>query len=199
MSKKKPPSSKHAGVPPPGSKDRRSICRYSVVIDDAWLGWWEGPTFQNTPAKIIDISLRGALVTVQRFPPKDRTIWLCPPGITSSDDWIEVKPVGMRKKLFGPREVRMVFRRLFPYEVFKTVVYGRDVVQARRTPRLVARGRRRTRLVVKPADRSFPSESARLSPIPGPAFLLPFLARPAARPSCPLSCRGVENAQPDDV
>jgi hypothetical protein len=112
--------------PPPGAPERRRVCRYSVVQDAAWLGWWEGPTFQNTAAKIIDISLRGALLTVDTFPPKDKPVWICPPGVAANEEWIEVKVIEARKKLFGPREVRVSFRKAFPYEAFKAVVYGPD-------------------------------------------------------------------------
>ncbi|MFO0909168.1 MAG: hypothetical protein U0794_12600 [Isosphaeraceae bacterium] len=116
-------------APPPGTQERRSVCRYSVVLDSAWLGWWEGQAFQNTPAKIIDISLRGAMLNVESFPPKDRPLWFCPPGVSQQEEWIEVKLVDMRKRLFGPREVRIAFRKVFPYEIFKNVVYGPDVYQ----------------------------------------------------------------------
>jgi hypothetical protein len=118
----------------PGSQDRRSVCRYSVIQENAWLGWWEGEAYQSTAARIIDISLRGALLTVETFPPKDRPLWFCPPGITEEDEWIEVKMVGTKKKLFGPREVRVAFRKVFPYEIFKAVVYGADNFQGAPTP-----------------------------------------------------------------
>jgi hypothetical protein len=111
---------------PSGTSDRRSVCRYSVVLDNAWLGWWEAQAFQSTPAKIIDISLRGAKLNVESFPPKDQPVWFCPPGVTSQDEWVEVKIVDVRKRLFRPREVRIAFRKVFPYEIFKTVVYGPD-------------------------------------------------------------------------
>ena len=113
-------------VPPAGTQERRSVCRYSVVQGNAWLGWWEGQAYQSTAAKIIDISLRGALLTVVAFPPKDRAIFFCPPGVAAHDEWIEVKVIASRKKLFGAREVRVAFRKIFPYEIFKAVVYGPD-------------------------------------------------------------------------
>jgi hypothetical protein len=113
---------------PPGTQERRSVCRYSVVQDDAWLGWWEGQTFQSTAAKILDISLRGAKLTVDAFPPKDHPIWFCPPGVSASDEWVEIKVIDARKRLFGPREVRVAFRKVLPYELFKAVVYGPDAL-----------------------------------------------------------------------
>jgi hypothetical protein len=121
-------------VPPPGTKERRSVCRYSVVLDSAWLGWWKGQAFENTRAKIIDISLRGAKLTVDNFPPREQPVWFCPPGITAQDEWIEVKVIDTRKRLFGPREVRVAFRKAFPYEIFRNVVYGPDAYQPAEQP-----------------------------------------------------------------
>jgi hypothetical protein len=114
---------------PSGTRERRSVCRYSVVQDNAWIGWWEGQTYQTTAAKIIDISLRGALLHVDTLPPRDQAIWFCPPGITTNEEWIEVKTINLRKKLFGAREIRVAFRKVFPYELFKAVVYGPDAMR----------------------------------------------------------------------
>jgi hypothetical protein len=121
-------------VPPPGVQERRSVFRYSVVQKDAWLGWWKGQSFQNTEATIVDVSLRGALLTVKTLPPKGQPLWFCPPGVSATDEWIEVKLIQARKKLFGPREVRVAFRRVFPYEIFKAVVYGPDAFKAVEPP-----------------------------------------------------------------
>jgi hypothetical protein len=116
-------------VPPPGTRDRRSVCRYSVVLDKAWIGWWEGQSFRYSGARIVDISLRGALLHIEKFPPNGQPVWLCPPGVTSQEEWIEVKLIDARKKLFGPRVLRLAFRKVFPYEIFRNVVYGPDVFQ----------------------------------------------------------------------
>lgn len=124
----------YIAAPPSGTVERRSICRYSVVQDSSWIGWWDGQVFQNTASKIIDISLRGAMLNVEAFPPKDKTIWFCPPGVSATDDWIEVKLIDARKKLFGAREVRIAFRKAFPYEIFKAVVYGPDSFKAVEQP-----------------------------------------------------------------
>ncbi|GAC1467876.1 MAG: hypothetical protein NVSMB9_09960 [Isosphaeraceae bacterium] len=120
-----------------GGAERRHVCRYSVVQDEAWLGWWEGQVFQSTPARIIDISLRGAMLTVETFPPKNLPLWFCPPGVSDQDEWIEAQLVQMKKKIFGPREVRLSFRKIFPYEIFKAVVYGPDVYRPSDLPTYV--------------------------------------------------------------
>jgi len=114
---------------PRADHDRRSSCRYAVIQDGAWLGWWKGQAFQSTAAKIIDISLRGAMLTVDGLPPKETPLYFRPPGVSPEEDWIEVRPVGSRKRFLGPREVRIIFRHVFPYESFKAVVYGPDALQ----------------------------------------------------------------------
>lgn len=120
--------------PPPGTDERRSVCRYSVVQDNSWIGWWEGQAFQSTSAKIVDFSLRGAMLTVETFPPKDQALWFCPPGVSAQDEWIEASMIASRKRLFAPREIRISFLKVFPYEVFKAVVYGPDLVRSFETP-----------------------------------------------------------------
>lgn len=111
--------------PPIGTDERRTVCRYSVVLSDSWLGWWEGQDFRTTPAKIVDISLRGAFLTVDTFPPKQlQSVWFCPPGVANQEEWVEAKTISFKKRLFGAREVRVSFRKVFPYDQFKTVVYG---------------------------------------------------------------------------
>jgi hypothetical protein len=107
--------------------DRRSICRYSVVQTRAWLGWWAGEEFHSTNARLVNLSLRGCMVTVDRLPPRDHPVWFCPPGTTPSE-WIEAKLIESRRRLFGPRVVRLAFRDPFPYETFKSVVYGPDAL-----------------------------------------------------------------------
>jgi hypothetical protein len=124
----------NASSPPAGTQERRTVCRYSVVQDNAWIGWWEGQAFKNTAAKIIDISLRGAMLTVDTFPPKDRALWFCPPGVSANEEWIEVKLVDARKRIFGPRQLRVAFCKVFPYEIFKAVVYGPDAFKSVEPP-----------------------------------------------------------------
>jgi hypothetical protein len=41
-------------------------------------------------------------------------------------EWLEVKFVTAKKRLFGPRELRIAFRHVFPYDSFKALVYGPD-------------------------------------------------------------------------
>jgi hypothetical protein len=107
--------------------DRRGSCRYAVVQSRAWLGWWEGEEFRSTNARLVDLSLRGCMMTVDQLPPGGQSVWFCPPGTTPSD-WIEAKLVESKRRLFGPRVVRIAFRNPFPYETFKNLVYGPEAV-----------------------------------------------------------------------
>jgi hypothetical protein len=107
--------------------DRRSVCRYSSLETRAWLGWWEGEEFRSTDASLVDISLRGCMMTVDRLPAQGETVWFCPPGTTPAE-WIEAKLVESRRRLLGPRVVRIEFRNPFPYETFKHLVYGPDAL-----------------------------------------------------------------------
>ena len=125
LNRRGPPS-----APSAGSDDRRSVCRYTVVKDDCWLGWWKGTEFQSVAAKIADISLRGAMLTVPELPLAEQAVWFCPPNLcaTSPSEWLEAKVIEARKRFLGPRVVRIILRKPFPYEIFKAVVYGPDAV-----------------------------------------------------------------------
>lgn len=115
------------GAPVASVDDRRNICRYTVVQTKAWLGWWEDQEFRSTSAHLVDLSLRGCMMTVDRLPPPDQPVWFCPPGTTPTD-WIEAKLIEAKRRLFGPRIVRLSFPKPFPYETFKSVVYGPDAL-----------------------------------------------------------------------
>jgi hypothetical protein len=107
--------------------ERRSVCRYVAVQTVAWLGWWEGQEFKSTNARLVDISLRGCMMTVDRLPPTGQPVWFCPPG-TTPNAWIEATLIESKRRLFGPRIVRIAFCNSFPYQTFKDLVYGPDAL-----------------------------------------------------------------------
>ncbi len=115
------------GPEPMNETERRSVCRYPVVLTKAWLGWWEGQAFHSTNAQVVDISLRGCKMNVDQLPPRDHAVWFCPPGTTPSE-WIEATLIESSRRLFGPRVVRIAFRTAIPYETFKNLVYGPDAI-----------------------------------------------------------------------
>jgi hypothetical protein len=116
------------GTPVSSVDDRRSVCRYAVAQSQAWLGWWEGQEFRSTAAQVVDISMRGCMMTVDQLPPPDQPVWFCPPGSTPVE-WVEAKLVESKRRLLGPRVVRVAFRYLFSYENFKNVVYGPEAIR----------------------------------------------------------------------
>jgi hypothetical protein len=63
------------------------------------------------------------MMTVDQLPPAGQPVRFCPPGTTPSD-WIEAELIESKRRLLGPRMVRLSFRNPFPYETFKNVVYG---------------------------------------------------------------------------
>jgi hypothetical protein len=119
----------HIGHPPAGTNndERRRVCRYSAVQTAAWLGWWEGQEFKSTSARLVDISLRGCMMTVELLPPQGQPVWFCPPGATPTE-WIEATLIESKRRFLGPRVVRIAFSNPFPYETFKDLVYGRNAV-----------------------------------------------------------------------
>ncbi len=88
-------------APPGGADERRASCRYAVAAARGWIGWWEGPQFRHVAAAIEDVSLRGARLSVERFPPAGQPVWFRPPGGVS-DEWLEVRIIEAKKRLFGP-------------------------------------------------------------------------------------------------
>jgi hypothetical protein len=117
----------HDTWPPVGTGERRASCRYAVAAARAWIGWWEDSQFRQVAADIEEVSLRGARLIVERFPPDGRPVWLHPPG-GASDDWLEVRVVETKKRLFGPRQLRVAFCKALPYEVFQAVFSGPNAV-----------------------------------------------------------------------
>jgi hypothetical protein len=72
------------------------------------------------------------MMVVDRLPPQDQTVWFCPPG-TAPLEWIEARLVECKRRLLGPRIVRIEFRTPFSYETFKHLVYGPDALGKQRS------------------------------------------------------------------
>jgi hypothetical protein len=105
--------------------DRRRACRNPVVLPEASLGWWQDSTFMSTAGRIVDLSLYGCLVESWRFPPERerQPVWVCPLDV-SPRDWAEGVVISARKPLLRKCQLRIRFVAPFPYESFKTLVYG---------------------------------------------------------------------------
>jgi hypothetical protein len=111
----------------PGSEtgDRRRVCRYRVVLEDALLGWWQDSCFTNVPARLINLSLQGCLVELQRLPDLSprQSVWVHPHK-ESQVGWFEGRIISVRKPLLRQCKVRILFLAPLGYEPFKKLVYG---------------------------------------------------------------------------
>jgi hypothetical protein len=107
------------------SGDRRRICRYPVVLEDALLGWRQEPSFANTPVRIVNLSAQGCLVEVRRCPRLEvrQSVWIRPHE-GSGAGWIEGRIISIQKPLIGKSRVRISFLVPVAYEAFKKLVYG---------------------------------------------------------------------------
>jgi PilZ domain len=108
-----------------GAADKRRVCRYRVVLQDALLGWWEDAKFVNTPAQLINLSTSGCQIELPRTPKpaKGEPAWICPLGLSPAQ-WIEGTVVSVRKPLLKKCRMGFLFRTHVTFESFKTLIYG---------------------------------------------------------------------------
>jgi hypothetical protein len=108
-----------------GDADKRKVCRYRVIVEDALLGWWEEPAFVKTPARLINLSSTGCLIELPRTPRREKgqPAWICPLGLSQAQ-WIEGVVVSIRKPLLKNCRMGIAFRVHVTFESFKTLIYG---------------------------------------------------------------------------
>jgi hypothetical protein len=109
----------------PGSNDRRRTCRYRVLFQDALIGWPEGSSFIQVPARLLDLSLAGCMLELPKRPARTarQPIWVRSLA-DSSETWVEGVVRFVRKPLMKRCRIRIAFCDQFPYESFKKLVYG---------------------------------------------------------------------------
>ncbi|MDR3636461.1 MAG: PilZ domain-containing protein [Isosphaeraceae bacterium] len=98
--------------------DRRKEPRYEPVMDYAYLGWWEGATFRTEQAQIVNISAGGAALATAGKPNAGETVWLSVVG-PAHHDWVAARLLEHRNG-----HARLVFADGYPYDLFKSVVWG---------------------------------------------------------------------------
>ena len=105
--------------------ERRRSCRYLALHVDCHLGWWNDSTFEHRPAKLIDISMSGGMLTMDSKPAVavGKPIWYRPVRI-ANDEWIEATLVSVTKPWLGSCRIRINFSSSFRFETFKAIVYG---------------------------------------------------------------------------
>jgi len=57
--------------------ERRASLRFAPAEARAWAGWWKCGRFLVTPAELINLSLGGALMRLDRRPPTSQPVWVC--------------------------------------------------------------------------------------------------------------------------
>lgn len=98
--------------------DRRQEPRYVPVMERAYLGWWEGESFRTEVGRLANISAGGAALDVRNDPGDGEAVWLCVIG-PNRPGWVAARLLGRHGAI-----CRMVFAERFPYELFKSVVWG---------------------------------------------------------------------------
>ena len=116
--------------PGPRTGDRRRVCRYPVVFQDASLGWWLKSAFTNTPVRLVDLSLQGCLIELQRPPDlsEQQRVWVHAHSATVAE-WTEGRIVSIKKSWAGKCRLGISFLAPLPYEPFKELVYGRELFE----------------------------------------------------------------------
>ncbi len=115
----------------PGAFDRRRSCRYGVMFPDALLGWSEGTSLIELPARLLDLSLQGCMLELRKRPARTPQQPVAVRSLAdSSAEWVAGVVVSVRKPLIKPCRIRIVFREAFPYQLFKKLVYGTEDLRA---------------------------------------------------------------------
>jgi hypothetical protein len=114
---------------PAGVPERRKSPRFEAGLNRVWLGWWKGEhEFVSTSARIVNISLGGAMLCPENPPPQDRPCWLCL-GIPDPVEYVEVAILDVVASRQGQFAVRLEFREPCPYSFFKAVIDGMEPAQ----------------------------------------------------------------------
>ncbi len=115
--------------PGPGTDDRRRVCRYPVVFQDASLGWWLKSEFTSTPVRLVDLSLNGCMIELTGRPNlvEQQSVWVHPHSLTVAE-WTEGRIASLKRTWSGKCRVGIAFRAPLAYEPFKLLIYGRDIL-----------------------------------------------------------------------
>ncbi len=106
-------------------RERRVSPRYSVVDRVARLVWDQPGAFGDTTARLIDLSIGGALMEVSQLPPRNQPIWICLRGM-GVEHGTTATVVSHSRGWRGPYYVHLAFDQICPYEFFKRAVLGQD-------------------------------------------------------------------------
>jgi hypothetical protein len=110
-----------------GAGDRRRVCRYPVIFQDASLGWRLESEFMNTTVKLVDLSLNGCLIESPRRSDlsEKQSVWVHAHSATVAE-WTEGRIVSIKKTWSGKCRVGIAFLAPIAFGPFKKLVYGRE-------------------------------------------------------------------------
>jgi hypothetical protein len=106
------------------SKNRRQAQRYSPSDElNVCLGWNQGTEYRYSTARLVNLSVSGALLQPKELPPVGQPFWL---RLDDPDtpEWIEAKIVEVKDPMLGEKVLRLVFKQDCPYAFFKAAVNG---------------------------------------------------------------------------
>jgi len=113
----------------PGARagDRRRVCRYPVIFQDASLGWWLESEFTSTPVRLVDLSLNGCLIELTGRPGlgAQQSVWVHAHSLTVAE-WTEGRIASVKRTWSGKCRVGIAFLAPLAYEPFKKLIYGRE-------------------------------------------------------------------------
>ncbi len=112
---------------PGRSDDRRGITRHPVVLPDALLGWWDQSNFTTISVQLVNLSIKGCMAESRQLVDRaeHQPIWIRPLGVKPGA-WTEAVVVRVTKPLLRRCQVRLSFLVPFPFDSFRTLVYGPD-------------------------------------------------------------------------
>ncbi len=104
-------------------KERRDSHRYTPVMEQACLGWWEGREFRSVSARLRNLSSSGARVVVEGDRPAAQRVWIWVAG-QPKIRWVPATLLAEMEDEPEPGSLRLSFAEPFPYESFKAAVWG---------------------------------------------------------------------------
>lgn len=107
--------------------ERRDSVRHAVCDNRALVGWMAGEQLIETPARIKDISLRGARLELDQMPPSHITKVMMRLDQPTDCDWMDSVVAWCRMKSRDRgHEVGLTFENFLSYDVFSKLVSRRE-------------------------------------------------------------------------
>ncbi len=111
------------------AQDRRRFPRYTALSRAARVGWWSGPRFRSTRARLVNISPSGTLIEVNEVPPGQETVWVSfGEGSGIDSGWCESLVVAQApaRALLGGHRLRLEFVEETSRELFEAATRAEE-------------------------------------------------------------------------